>query len=118
MKNSIKLVTFSIGILSMGLSLSSCTKQKEMQQQIELLQTQHADFGKKIQALTNQVNSVTNDMNQVKQIFPQMTGVIEAQKGALDRLDSRVTEMESRSSKGKAAAGKMSNHSMQKKGKH
>jgi septal ring factor EnvC (AmiA/AmiB activator) len=80
----------------MGMSLPSCPGQKEMQQQIELLQTQNADLGKKIQALTTQIGSVTNDMNQVKQILPQVTGVIEAQKGAIDRIDTRVTDLEAR----------------------
>lgn len=100
MKSLRNLTVISLAALSLGIAMPSCPGQKEMQQQIETLQTAHTEMAKKLNEQEALVHSLTNDMNQVKQLLPQMTNVIESQKATIEQLDASIKRLQGKKKKG------------------
>ncbi len=85
------LLTASLGL---GLSMPSCPGQKEMQQQLDHLQTQNTELAKTIEKLSTQTNGLVSEIAQIRQILPSVTAVLQAQKNEVDSLRTRVESLE------------------------
>lgn len=96
MGRNLKTVALGAALLGLGMSMPSCPGEKAMQQQLDSLQTSHADLTKKVQVLDAQIKTLNNEMTQVKQLLGQMTSAIQTQGGALERLDGAVKEIQTR----------------------